>query len=235
MLCDVNSTRGTGEHTEHHFALQLSAKEWPGALPGAQREGMGAKAQPGAFSDLHKGCDRLSRQPGATFPSSQECPCSLLFLPILSQQSQISPDKEKEAMRVTKKYWFQPPERIKVNLLTADNINLPESKCSPSSEELHSQLYNNPRTLALGTSWPSVSRGQLINKNLRWNATFLMFLNPKLEYCLYCKIKPPTWTELPTPDWATWFMHHQKTPLTYKNLLARGKICNIKTCFFGAH
>lgn len=84
------------------------------------------------------------------FPiQSEECPCSLLSLSVLSQPSQISPDKahyrDKEATRVTKKCWLQPRKRIKVNWLTVDNMSLPESKCSPRSEEFHSRLYHSPR------------------------------------------------------------------------------------------
>lgn len=69
---------------------------------------------------------------GATFPSSQECPCPLPSLSILPEPSQISPDKAHyKEMRVIKKFWFQPGEKIKVNLLTADNINLSQQRGAP--------------------------------------------------------------------------------------------------------
>lgn len=155
MLCDMNSRRATGKT---HRASLSTAALGQGVTRGAQRERLGAKPQPRAFSHLHKRLWQLfQEQAGRSHLPIQpeECLCSLLSLSILSEPPRISPDKalyrEKEATRVTKKYWFQSPERIKVNKLTADNINLPESKCSLSKEELHSQLYNNPLTLALGT------------------------------------------------------------------------------------
>lgn len=157
MLCERNSRRATGNPTEHSWCA--------GSAPcGAQGEGMGAM-DPKPSQEQFQGCRRLWQTRSHLPIQPEQCLCCLLCPPILSQQSQISPDKahyrQKEAMRGTKKYWFQPREKIKVNLLTADNINLPESKCSPS---MRSSTPSSTTTTHPGSGdikWPSVSRGQL--------------------------------------------------------------------------
>lgn len=57
----------------------------------------------------------------------------------------------------------------------------------------------------------------------------MVFLNPKLEYWLQNQTSNLNWP--PSSRLSNVIYPSSRNSLTYNNLLAQGKICNIKTCF----
>lgn len=149
MLCDMNSKTQS-------ITLHCSS---PGVTWGPPLSTEGRNGGHGLQTSA-RNISRFALQAVTGWAGSQEPPShpvrSVLLPPVPSCPIRATPDlswqgslQGKGGTEGDKETLIPASERIKVNLLTADNISLPES--SPSSEELHSQLYNNPPSLALGT------------------------------------------------------------------------------------